>query len=94
MLSMYSCFSASGFVSSKRRYVSPPCFLATPKSKCMAFAWPMCKYPFGSGGNRVRHLPPVAVKCSRSLASEFTAKLGRSPRLALSFATRWPSDPG
>ena len=94
MLSMYSCFSAAGLVSSKRRYVSPPCFLAMPKSKCMALAWPMCRYPFGSGGNRVRHFEPVLRKCSMSLASEFTAKLGRSPRLALSFATRWPSDPG
>lgn len=25
-------------------------------------AWPICRYPFGSGGNRVNTLPPVTFK--------------------------------
>ena len=37
----YSWLSASGFVSSNRRMVSPPFLRAMPKSKLMAFAWPM-----------------------------------------------------
>lgn len=32
--------------------------LLIPKSMQIALAWPMCKYPFGSGGNRVCILPP------------------------------------
>ena len=46
--SMNSCFSAVGFVSSKRITVSPPspasrAILACPKLKFIAFAWPMCR---------------------------------------------------
>src|SRR5687767_2343552 len=29
-----------------------------PKSRQMAFAWPICKYPLGSGGKRVTTRPP------------------------------------
>ena len=31
-------------------------------------AWPMCRYPLGSGGNLVMTLPPVAFKCSASFS--------------------------
>jgi hypothetical protein len=48
---MYSIFSASGFVSSKRKWHLPPYFFAKPKLLQIDFAWPRCKYPFGSGGN-------------------------------------------
>ena len=49
--STYSCSSFSGFVSSKRRLVLPPNSSASPKSRQMHSAWPICRYPFGSGGN-------------------------------------------
>src|SRR5579863_725567 len=53
MESTYSTSSFSGFVSSKRRFVCPPNSSAYPKSMQIALAWPMCRYPFGSGGKRV-----------------------------------------
>src|SRR5262245_5377725 len=49
----YSVSSLLGFVSSKRRLHLPPNSAASPKSRQIALAWPMCKYPFGSGGKRV-----------------------------------------
>src|SRR5437016_5578078 len=51
--STYSVSSFSGLVSSKRRLVWPPNSLARPKSRQIALAWPMCRYPLGSGGKRV-----------------------------------------
>ena len=51
--STYSCDSLTGLVSSKRRLQRPPNSWATPKSMQIALAWPMCRRPFGSGGNRV-----------------------------------------
>src|ERR1700757_4529852 len=51
--STYSTSSFSGLVSSKRRFVCPPNSSASPKSMQIAFAWPICRYPLGSGGKRV-----------------------------------------
>ena len=42
-----------GFVSSKRKLQVPLYFFAIPKLRNIDFAWPICKYPFGSGGKRV-----------------------------------------
>src|ERR1035441_674913 len=53
MESTYSVSSFSGFVSSKRRFVCPPNSSASPKSRQIALACPMCRYPLGSGGKRV-----------------------------------------
>ena len=41
--STYSCSSFSGFVSSKRMYVSPPNCSARPKLMQIDLAWPMCR---------------------------------------------------
>src|SRR5271165_5502296 len=51
--STYSCSSFSGLVSSKRRLVLPPNSAARPKLMQMDLAWPMWRYPLGSGGKRV-----------------------------------------
>src|SRR6185295_6620561 len=56
--SMYSVSSLDGLVSSKRRLHLPPNSAASPKSRQTALAWPMCRYPFGSGGKRVCTRPP------------------------------------
>ena len=53
MASMYACSSFSGFVSSNRRWQRPPNSLAMPKLSEIDFAWPMWRWPLGSGGNRV-----------------------------------------
>src|SRR5438093_11720950 len=57
MASTYSTSSFVGFVSSKRRLQVPPRSSATPKFRQIDFAWPMCRYPLGSGGNRVATRP-------------------------------------
>src|SRR4030095_1215390 len=54
----YSVSSFDGLVSSKRRLHLPPNSAANPKSRQIAFAWPMCRYPLGSGGKRVCTRPP------------------------------------
>src|ERR1035437_880864 len=61
MESTYSCSSFSGLVSSKRRLVLPPNSAASPKLRQMDLAWPMCRYPLGSGGKRVCPLPPYLL---------------------------------
>ena len=48
-----STSSLVGLVSSKRRLHLPPYCLAMPKLMQMLLACPICRYPFGSGGNRV-----------------------------------------
>src|SRR5215475_16063945 len=58
MASTYSTSSVVGLVSSKRRLHLPPNSAARPKSRQIALAWPMCRYPFGSGGKRVCTRPP------------------------------------
>src|SRR5574342_538822 len=58
MASTYSTSSLVGLVSSNRRLQRPPNSDATPKSRQIALAWPMCRYPFGSGGKRVCTRPP------------------------------------
>src|SRR5438270_997173 len=63
--STYSVSSFSGLVSSKRRLVPPPNSSARPKSRQMALAWPICRYPFGSGGKRV-HTRPLYLPLFRS----------------------------
>src|SRR5216684_6367348 len=55
--STYSVSSFDGFVSSKRKLVLPPNSSARPKSRQMALACPMCRYPLGSGGKRVQTRP-------------------------------------
>src|SRR5271166_5339313 len=59
--STYSVSSLEGFVSSKRRLHFPPNSLANPKFMLMDFAWPMWRYPFGSGGKRVCTRPPYLL---------------------------------
>src|SRR5213076_2995052 len=56
--STYSVSSFCGFVSSKRRLVCPANSSARQKSRQIALACPMCRYPFGSGGKRVCTRPP------------------------------------
>src|SRR4029078_2916283 len=53
----YSVSSFDGLVSSKRKLHLPPNSDAKPKSRHMALAWPISKYPLGSGGNRVCRRP-------------------------------------
>ena len=55
--STYSTSSLAGLVSSKRRLQLPPNSRATPKFRQIDLAWPMCRYPFGSGGKRVATRP-------------------------------------
>jgi len=45
--------SFSGLVSSYLRKQMPLCAAAYPKLIFIALAWPICKIPFGSGGNLV-----------------------------------------
>jgi hypothetical protein len=45
--------SFSGLVSSYLRKQTPSCAAAYPKLIFIALAWPICKIPFGSGGNLV-----------------------------------------
>src|SRR5215468_7784867 len=58
MESTYSTSSVVGLVSSNRRLQLPANSAATPKFRQIDFAWPMCRYPFGSGGKRVATRPP------------------------------------
>src|SRR3970282_2273802 len=53
MASMNACSSLVGLVSSRRRWQRPLNSLATPKLRQIDLAWPMCRYPLGSGGKRV-----------------------------------------
>ena len=68
--STYSVSSFSGLVSSKRRLVCPPNSSARPKSRQIALAWPMCRYPLGSGGKRVctRPLYLLVLRSSRMMS--------------------------
>src|SRR3990167_9547389 len=68
--STYSWLSFVGLVSSKRRWQRPPNSWARPKSMQIALAWPMCRYPFGSGGKRVITRPPKRplALCSRMMS--------------------------
>src|SRR5580704_15791028 len=68
MESTYSVSSFSGLVSSKRRLVWPPNSAARPKSRQIALAWPMWRYPLGSGGKRVCTRPPnlLVLRSSRT----------------------------
>src|ERR1700683_4177835 len=68
--STYSVSSFEGFVSSNRRLHLPPNSFASPKFSWMDFAWPMCRYPFGSGGKRVctRPLNLLVFKSSRMMS--------------------------
>src|SRR5207245_5086718 len=68
--STYSVSSFDGFVSSKRRLVLPPNSSASPKSRQIALACPMCRYPFGSGGKRVCTRPPylLVLRSSRMMS--------------------------
>src|ERR1017187_2216613 len=70
MESTYSCSSLSGLVSSKRRLVLPPNSAASPKLRQMDLAWPMCRYPLGSGGKRVCTRPPnlLVFRSSRMMS--------------------------
>ena len=69
---MNSLVSASGFVSSYLKTVSRSHWTPAPsnlskaneKFMFMDLAWPRCKYPFGSGGNRVRIALPLSAWCS------------------------------
>src|SRR5450756_85072 len=75
MASMYSCSSLVGFVSSKRRWQRPPNSRAIPELRQIDFAWPMWRYPFGSGGKRV-----TTVWCRPSRRSAATISRMKSPR--------------
>src|SRR5581483_1065094 len=93
MESTYSVSSFSGLVSSKRRLVCPPNSSARPKSRQIAFACPMCRYPFGSGGNLVCTRPPyLFVSRSRTMMSRMkldgfgASGAGFAPASLLGFA--------
>ena len=58
---MYSCFSASGLVSSNRSMHSPPTFSAKPKSTNMACAHPQALYPL-NGFNQYVCQPALQIK--------------------------------
>ena len=51
----YSTLSFAGLVSSKRKLTGALNFLPKLKLRAIAFTWPMCKYPLGSGGKRKRN---------------------------------------
>src|SRR5690606_2506612 len=51
MASTNSCSSLIGFVSSKRKLTGALYFIPNPKFRQIEEAWPICKYPLGSGGN-------------------------------------------
>src|ERR1035441_7622636 len=70
MESTYSVSSLQGLVSSKRRLVLPPNSSASPKFRQMDLAWPRCRYPLGSGGNRVCTRPPnlLVFRSSRTIS--------------------------
>src|SRR2546430_3360221 len=76
--STYSVSSFCGFVSSKRRLVCPPNSSARPKSRQIALACPMCRYPFGSGGKRVT--TDGKRRASRSSMTASRMKLEGVPR--------------
>jgi len=71
--------SVSGLVSSNRSLQTPLNSRASSKSAVIAFAWPMCKYPFGSGGNLVWTRPPKApvALCSTTTSWTKFAAVGR-----------------
>src|SRR3990172_8141528 len=76
MDSTYSVVSLVGLVSSKRRWQRPPgCSATSPKLRQMLLAWPMCRYPLGSGGKRVMTRPPNRLE-ARSSAISLRMKLG------------------
>src|SRR2546430_374256 len=77
MESTYSVSSFDGLVSSKRRLHLPPNSAANPKSRHMALACPMCRYPFGSGGKRVCTRPPCLPALMSSIMMS-RIKLDRS----------------
>src|SRR5437588_9423844 len=76
--STYSVSSFSGLVSSKRRLVPPPNSSARPKSRQMALAWPICRYPFGSGGKRVHTRPLYLLVFRSSIMMSRTKLEGRA----------------
>src|SRR5438270_11034138 len=87
MASTYSCSSFSGFVSSKRRLAFPPNSAASPKFRQIDFACPRCRYPLGSGGNRVCTRPPnLLLSRSRTMMSrmKFDCSVGKLAAVAIS----------
>src|SRR3954453_3285613 len=83
---MYSCSSLTGLVSSNRRLQWPSNSRAMPKFKHIDFAWPMCRYPLGSGGKRVTMcecLPP-----RRSAGTISRMKSNRSGWLGVTMFTK------
>src|SRR5437016_2588503 len=79
MASTYSTSSLVGFVSSNRRLHVPPRSAATPKLRQIDFAWPMCRYPLGSGGNLVATRPwclPDARSSSTIVRMKSTGRAG------------------
>src|SRR5664279_6480617 len=92
MESTYSCSSFSGLVSSKRRLVLPPTSAARPKLRQMDFAWPMCRYPLGSGGKRVCTLPPylLVLRSSRMMSRiKFDGRSEDSAGVAVAASSLW-----
>src|SRR5438309_10595038 len=90
MESTYSMSSLVGFVSSKRRLHLPPYCAARPKVRQIDLAWPMCRYPFGSGGKRVQTLPPhfpaltsaATISRMKSEGRDSLSDMGRGTYLA------------
>src|SRR4029077_6067082 len=70
MESTYSVSSFDGLVSSNRKLHWPPNSVARPKLRLIDLAWPICRYPFGSGGKRVCTRPPhlLVFKSSRMMS--------------------------
>src|SRR5579864_9427282 len=79
MASTYSTSSVVGLVSSNRRLHVPPRSAATPKLRQIDFAWPMWRYPLGSGGNLVATRPwclPDARSSSTIVRMKSTGRAG------------------
>ena len=74
-----------GFVSSIRRLHAPLNSSATPKFRQIALAWPMCRYPFGSGGKRVWTRPPCFPAARSATMISRMKSLGAVPAGASGF---------
>src|SRR5690349_17316234 len=88
---MYSCSSLTGLVSSNRRLQWPPNSRAMPKFKQIDFAWPMCRYPLGSGGKRVTMCECLPSR--RSVATISRMKSNRSGWLGVTMFTMTQLNP-
>ena len=76
---MKACSSLTGLVSSNRRWHGRRIRCATPKFRQIDLAWPRCRKPLGSGGNRVTtRVDPAGVEVGlHDVADEVAPGFGR-----------------